>query len=703
MKYKFKEPEKTPFLENHLNMGEKNPKGEFINTTSKYLTKNSKPWIPIMGEIHFSRVNRKEWKKELAKMKAGGITLISTYVFWIHHEEIENELSFEGNLDVGAFIDECAELGLDVILRLGPWAHGECRNGGFPDWLLKKPFKLRDNNPQYLSLAKNWYKAVYEQVKGKLYKDGGNIIGIQIENELVDNAAHLAKLKELAVEVGFSVPIYTVTGWNSANGARIPEDEFIPVFGGYPEAPWTAHTRKLSPSPNYFFHPMRNDSAIGTDLIITADESQEQLPYEKYPFATCELGGGIQVTHHRRPKISPKDIFALSLVKLGSGNNLPGYYMYHGGTNPIGKLSSFNESKASGYSNDCTILSYDFQACIGERGQIRGQYNKLKMLHQFLLDFGEEFAPLDAWFSENDLSMDTASLRYCARTDGEKGFIFVNNYQRLDKMSAHRNVQFEINGKVFPEKGMDISDGDCFFIPFGMKLDDNITLDYATAQPLCRIGDTYFFVELETEKTSYSINGKLYVPEESEIINIGNIKIVTLNRNDAENLYKFDDDLYISSAAMYKTDSVHSYSFGKNDLSFRRWNGKEFENINITANKKSASITCVPADRPEFQSEHMAQLNIDKKRDIKYYSIKCDTADGFVGLDYSGDVLQVYADGELIADDFYHGDNILIPAELICNKEVYVYISEPYPSERYIEADDKWELRSAFYVPYYEL
>ena len=43
------------------------------------------------------------------------------------------------------------------------------------------------------------------------------------------------------------------------------------------------------------------------------------------------------------------DAYALSLVKLGCGNNLIGYYMYHGGTNPIGRDSTLQESRATGY------------------------------------------------------------------------------------------------------------------------------------------------------------------------------------------------------------------------------------------------------------------------------------------------------------------------------------------------------------------
>ena len=65
-------------------------------------------------------------------MKAGGVTMVSTYLFWIHHEEREGELRFSGRLDVRRFVLCCRRAGLDVVLRIGPWAHGECRNGGFP-------------------------------------------------------------------------------------------------------------------------------------------------------------------------------------------------------------------------------------------------------------------------------------------------------------------------------------------------------------------------------------------------------------------------------------------------------------------------------------------------------------------------------------------------------------------------------------------
>ena len=96
---------------------------------------------------------------------------------------------------------------------------------------------------------------------------------------------------------GYEAPIYTVTGWNSIYGAEIPVEEVVPVFGAYVEAPWADSTDKLPLSPHYVFNTTRNDTAIGADLIKDSNESGWQLPYENYPYATCELGAGLHSTH----------------------------------------------------------------------------------------------------------------------------------------------------------------------------------------------------------------------------------------------------------------------------------------------------------------------------------------------------------------------------------------------------------------------
>ena len=661
MIYKFKEFKDEPLLINHLNMGGKNPKGEEINVTSRYFTRNGKPWIGVMGEFHFSRYSRENWHRELAKMKAGGITIVSTYLFWIYHEEIEGKMDFGGDNDIRAFIEECKDVGLDVVIRIGPWAHGECRNGGFPDWLLKKDYKLRDNNEEYLAVVKKWYQSIYNEVKGLFYKDGGNIIAVQIENEFVDNAEHLAKLKEIAVECGFIAPIYTVTGWNSASGAKIPVDEVVPVFGGYCEAPWENHMNRLSPSPHYFFNRMRNDSAIGTDLIAKTQSDGWQLPYERYPFATCELGGGIEVTHHRRPIIKPMDIYAVSLVKIGDGNNLVGYYMYHGGTNKIGELSTFNETKATGYPNDYPILSYDFQAPLSEYGEVREQYGLLNMLHMFVNDFGEEFAPMIAVDSGNTVAADdTNSLRYGMRTNGKSGFVFVNHYQRLTELADIENAVISAENVEFPP--IDVKGEVSFFMPFNMKMGDSV-LEYATAQPLCKCGDTYFFAEIPNIKAEYKFSK-------------GSANIVTVPFENAKYMRKLNGTVYIGGGCNLYEENGQIHSVEDGEYICQKWNGSEFETLKIGQSAKQSNVEITGVENAPFEPKYKEELCIGGERELTWKKINVDGGYGFAEIDYVGDVAQIYADGELVADDYYYGETWRVPCKLLYGKECYMVISE---------------------------
>ena len=661
MIYKFKEFKDEPLLINHLNMGGKNPKGEEINVTSRYFTRNGKPWIGVMGEFHFSRYSRENWHRELAKMKAGGITIVSTYLFWIYHEEIEGKMDFGGDNDIRAFIEECKDVGLDVVIRIGPWAHGECRNGGFPDWLLKKDYKLRDNNEEYLAVVKKWYQSIYNEVKGLFYKDGGNIIAVQIENEFVDNAEHLAKLKEIAVECGFIAPIYTVTGWNSASGAKIPVDEVVPVFGGYCEAPWENHMNRLSPSPHYFFNRMRNDSAIGTDLIAKTQSDGWQLPYERYPFATCELGGGIEVTHHRRPIIKPMDIYAVSLVKLGDGNNLVGYYMYHGGTNKIGELSTFNETKATGYPNDYPILSYDFQAPLSEYGEVREQYGLLNMLHMFVNDFGEEFAPMIAVdFGNTVAADDTNSLRYGMRTNGKSGFVFVNHYQRLTELADIENAVISAGNVEFPP--IDVKGEVSFFMPFNMKMGDSV-LEYATAQPLCKCDDTYFFAEIPNIKAEYKFSK-------------GSANIVTVPFENAKYMRKLNGTVYIGGGCNLYEENGQIHSVEDGEYICQKWNGSEFETLKIGQSAKQSNVEITGVENAPFEPKYKEELCIGGERELTWKKINVDGRYGFAEIDYVGDVAQIYADGELVADDYYYGKTWRVPCKLLYGKECYMVISE---------------------------
>lgn len=674
MEYKFKKYKKSEILSGHLKMGGTNPDGVEINANSLYFIRGGKPWIGVMGEYHFVRDNRENWYNELCKMKAGGVTVVATYIFWIYHEEDEGVFDFSGDRDLHEFVSEAGRAGLDVVLRIGPWAHGECRNGGFPDWLMQKPFKLRDNNEGYMEKAEIFYKKIFEQVKGMFWQDGGNIIGIQIENELPDNPEHLRALKELALTVGFNAPLYTVTGWaGDADGGKIPGDEAIPVFGSYPEEPWAGHTRELPLSHNYIFCGERNESTIGNDIIKASRDSGYRLPYERFPFATCEQGGGVQITHMRRPIIDPMDVYAMSLAKLGSGNNLIGYYMYKGGINKVGKHSLLNESKESGYPNECPAISYDFQAPISEYGEIRESYRLINMLHMFANDFGDVLAPMEfTEAEENIVETDLTSLRYAMRTDGERGFVFVNHYQRLAVIKDIEGAVINTGAVTFPP--IDVKGEVAFILPFNIDLGGE-KLEYATAQLLCREGDIFYFAEVEGVVPEYKFAGT--EPKQGEVggaIEVGGIKVVTLSAQQAKYARKLSGKVYVGiDADIYEAEGK-ILSCAPGGYAYERFNGESFENYTVDGEFTQAKLTAELCEAP-FEIPYPYELNIGG-RTHSWKKLSTDGDQGFVEIRDKYDVAQIYVDRRLAADSFYYGKLWRIPAKLLYGKECYMVMSD---------------------------
>ncbi|MBA4320359.1 MAG: beta-galactosidase, partial [Flavobacterium sp.] len=160
----------TEVKRGHLDLGGKNPAGEEISVNSFYLERNGKPFIPVIGEFHFSRYPHQYWDEELKKMKAGGITVVATYIFWNMHEFKEGKFDWTGDLDVRQFTELCAKNGLEVLMRVGPFAHGEIRNGGLPDWLYGRPIDVRSNDPAYLFYTNRLYQEIGQQLKGLMFK-----------------------------------------------------------------------------------------------------------------------------------------------------------------------------------------------------------------------------------------------------------------------------------------------------------------------------------------------------------------------------------------------------------------------------------------------------------------------------------------------------------------------------------------------------
>lgn len=304
-----------------LHLGGISYNGHSLQVNNRYLVLNGKPWLPVMGELHFSRLAEPQWEDEILKMKAAGINIISTYIFWIHHEEVEGKFNWTGQRDLRHFVQLCAKHGMYVWLRPGPWGHGEVRNGGFPDWLNKRP-NTRTNDPVYLRDVQRFFDQVGTQVHGLMFKDGGPVIGAQLENEYGlhgpgRGAEHILKLKQLAIAAGIDPPIFSVTGWPSLD---FPPHEVIPVSGGYPDGFWYGSQTSLPPSMNYLFNFNRELGDMGA--TVPSEDPTGKVNLNHDPYFAAEEAGGMASAYHRRPVLNADDIAALTLTGIGSGINL---------------------------------------------------------------------------------------------------------------------------------------------------------------------------------------------------------------------------------------------------------------------------------------------------------------------------------------------------------------------------------------------
>lgn len=519
------------------------PGNPTLSADSRCLYRDGVPWIGVMGEIHYSRVDPAHWRASLEKMKAGGLDVVASYVFWIHHEECEGEFDWTGCRNLRGFVQACKEVGLPVVVRMGPWCHGEVRNGGLPDWILNKGFEPRGNDPKYLHYARRLYSEIAGQLAGLLWKDGGPVLGVQIENEYPGPGEHLVALYDIAREVGIDVPLYTRTGWPSPS-TPVPFGYLFPLYGAYAEGFWD---RSLDSMPGTYwkafaFEKMRTDVQIGFDQLGERDE-KDDADTPQYPYLTCEVGGGMEMSYHRRVLIRPMDIYSVVLTKLGSGSNLPGYYMYHGGTNPAGRLSTLHETQATKYWNDVPEKSYDFQAPLGQYGQVREQYYLLRRLHRFLHDFGPDLALMRSHLPESRPTgkTDLDTLRWAVRTDGHRGYVFINNHQRAANMPAKPGSVLEINlptGLIrheldVPAGGEGGKGGGSFLLPFNLKLGTGgAVLEWATAQPLSKSDHRITFFAIPGLRADFLIDGTWHrdvQPSPKPFATIDGIELVLLD------------------------------------------------------------------------------------------------------------------------------------------------------------------------------
>ena len=644
-----------------------NPDGRTFQVDSRGFIIDQKPVIPVMGEIHYARVPEQDWRREIRKMKAGGITVIATYVFWIHHEYEEGRWDWSGNRNLRYFIEICKEEQMPVVLRVGPFCHGEVYQGGFPTWLVQKAFdnpqqyKLRSMAPGFLAATANLYNNIFAQVNGLQWKDGGPIVGMQLENECRGPWAYFTALKQMAGQAGFDLPFYTRTGWPKLNGKEV-FGEILPLYGDYADGFWD---RSMKDMPGdypkaFIMKDTRLSAVIATESLGTNQSTEMDRSDLSYPYFTCELGGGMMPAYHRRINMSGKEIKPLAICKLGSGSNLPGYYMYHGGTNPYSPNHTMGETQATSVTNhnDMPYMSYDFQCPLGEMGQpLDEAFHSTRLLHQMLADWGDQLSQMD---------VDTLTEHYSRRG----AFEFYNDYVR-----------------ILNEQGQSY----CTFR--GMKV-GNATIDWTTVEPFCQTADgTLYFVEVPGKKPQLSINNKVYKAKLNKPLTAAGLTICVLSKAKADTAFKIDGQLHYAqhNGILYKDANNIVEEYWQTTSSNVKAAQTQPAAAPRTVQLGSQNVAAMPTDA---NFEKAAIYTLDLTQDTHFAQDL--TLTNFLKINYKGDAARIYADGQLVEDNFWNGKPMLVRLSDLVGKKVELRIlplSKDYPI--YFQAPQRAEIDKA--------
>ncbi len=649
------------------------PQGITLDVNSHHFTKNGNPWFPIMGEFHYIRYPEKYWEEEIIKMKSGGLSIVATYIFWNAHENPKEAWDWSGIRNLRRFVELCQKHDMYVWLRIGPWSHGEQLHGGHPDWINNMKGK-RSNDPVYLAESQKLFDQIGAQVQGLFFEDGGPIIGTQLENEYASgDPDHIGTLKKMALAAGIKPVYFTIT----ANTVFHDEKrEAIPLQGAYPYRGWV---RDGGTATKDFLYA--NDQWIMTDAL-----GKVYYDVSKYPKGLCEQGCGSQMKYKNRFTVEPHVVEAHLQNQIGRGMNLVGYYMFQGGTQLPGL-------KEPGYPE-----SYDFQTSITEFGLLRPSYKYLKILHNFVHDFGSDLAASFVMAPENPVldELNTDRLRYIARANGDSGFIFLNNTQvRVPMPDKQFKLQINIEQETItlPEGEMTLRGETNAILPFNYHLGD-VLLKYATAQPMGRfsIGDEQVLIFTEVEGMDVELaldvatvknidakdwgqsqkNGILYISPEGNIYEpillYGNNgkknRIIILTRDQAENSWRTSiggqEYLLISKADVLVSKGQFEFrQLRENKITFDifpapseilKVNGNplQYENHGIFAHYHIDVRANEPLTDIERIDDKKARIMLPK-------SMPEGLSDLVLSLDYFGGSAIAKIDNHVVTDHLFHG------------------------------------------------
>lgn len=293
------------------------------------------PFRILSGAMHYFRVIPEYWEDRLSKLKAMGLNTVETYIAWNLHERKKAEFNFDPPYDFTAFVKKAGELGLNVILRPGPYICAEWDFGGLPPWLLAdQNMRVRCLHVPFLEALDRWLDALVPKLVDLQTSRGGPVIAMQVENEYGSFGTDKKYLEFVAMGLkqrGIEVPLLTSDGWTDSA-----------LQGG--SLPGLLRTVNFQKNTYEAFVKLRTYQP-GAPLMCMEFWNGWYDHWGK--------------PHHTRPAHEAAAILN-EILTYGASVNL---YMFHGGTN-FGFMNGANDDGQYWP----TITSYDYDAPLSECG-----------------------------------------------------------------------------------------------------------------------------------------------------------------------------------------------------------------------------------------------------------------------------------------------------------------------------------------------
>ena len=304
---------------------------------------DGRPFQVRSGELHPVRIPAAYWRHRIHMAKAMGLNTIALYLMWNALERAPGRFDFHGRNDIARFIGLCAEEGMWVYLRPGPYVCAEWDFGGLPPWLLREPdIRVRDRHDRrYMDAVARYLDAIAPRMAPLMAANGGPILMVQVENEYASfgkDREYLETLRRMWIERGIEGPFSVSDG-----------------LGQIREA-----------------HTYLEGAALGLDG--DTDFAGGQAIAGEAPVWVGEGYPG-WLTHWGEPDFQRGDYLSTLQRLLADGRSF-NLYVLHGGTN-FGFGAGAN-AKGDGSDFQPVITSYDYGAPIDERGAPTADYHHFR-------------------------------------------------------------------------------------------------------------------------------------------------------------------------------------------------------------------------------------------------------------------------------------------------------------------------------------